>query len=83
MVPGSGSWLMVGSTCHLFHAWQQAKLCLLPASCLAYSLTLKMEATCSSKMSGFSKLHSIITLKNVLSIYKCTNIIGVLQKEFL
>jgi hypothetical protein len=36
-------------------------------SCLAYSSTLKMEATCSSKMS-VSGLHSVISKKMKLFI---------------
>jgi hypothetical protein len=39
---------------------------LLLLSCLAYSLTLKMEEVCSSRMFCFTKLHGIKFQKTVL-----------------
>jgi hypothetical protein len=46
-------------------------------SCWAYSLTLKMEATCSSKMLTFIRLHAVISQK--IELYK--NILELLKHK--
>jgi hypothetical protein len=46
--------------------------CFMLVSCLAYSPTLKMEATCSSETSlNFNKLYGIISQKTELFIISC------------
>jgi hypothetical protein len=48
--------------------------CFMLVSCLAYSSTLKMEATCSSDMSPFNGLHGYIPDDRTLHSHRCESL---------
>jgi hypothetical protein len=67
-LPSSGSKIKPSKKLQAEHT-----ACVLLVSCLAYSVTLKMEAICSSETLDFSKLH-LVTTQKFLHSHHCENL---------